>query len=183
MDKMWPLFSSKFSLHRTLKHQLVNAEVSLRRREFERKNKQKKRAGNASAELREQLKSKEVNEIGNIRSSEKNLCCDINETKRNETKNSKTKRSDERVGASSHSAGDMEIVRKTLEAYMEPLGFGAPDGRIVLETLDAGAGVSALEINRYLVERFEQQPPGKTGGPKGWGWFPTVVRGRFANGD
>jgi uncharacterized protein YdaU (DUF1376 family) len=85
-------------------------------------------------------------------------------------------------GKVGHSAEDLELIRKTLEAYMEPLGFGSPDGRIVLETLRAGNGASALEINQFLVEKFEMQPPGKTGGPKSFAWFPTVVRGRFANG-
>lgn len=81
-----------------------------------------------------------------------------------------------------YSAEDILLVRKSLISYMNGSGKGEPDDDLVLRILDASGGATGLEINNFLVERYESQPPYPRSryGPKGWGWFEPVVKTHFS---
>lgn len=74
---------------------------------------------------------------------------------------------------------DAEIIRASLTAYMECLDVGEPDDEIVEQVLASAPHVPAMKINEFLCEKYKSSPPGSSSGPKGWGWFPAVVRKRF----
>jgi len=72
-----------------------------------------------------------------------------------------------------------EIIGKSLQAYMHGFLEKEPDTQIVDETIAAGMGASAVEINAYLCKLYDSQPPGSRRGPRSYAWFPVVVRAHF----
>lgn len=68
---------------------------------------------------------------------------------------------------------ELERVREILAAYT---GWGPPDHDICQQVLEA-AGGDVDEVDRILAEKWERGLK-----PRGWGWFPTVVRVAYAGG-
>lgn len=199
MNQLWPMFSHKFSRHPKMKNLLVNREVSMRRREFERTHSMKSVAGIKSGLSRATAKVSSSNGIMNTRSNKNehhtNTRSIENEhqlptralkrkAKPNQDKDKPSVVVDARASPKNKfPANQIEIVRRSLEAYMAGTDLGSPDMQIVLETLEAAHGASAEQINEFLVEKFRSSPPTKSNGPKSFGFFPVIVRGRFSHGD
>lgn len=75
---------------------------------------------------------------------------------------------------------DFATVERALQQYMDD---DNPPDYIVRSCLEVGfeAGKTADQICELLKSLFRKYPPGKRGGPRKWGWFPAVIKERFAN--
>lgn len=77
---------------------------------------------------------------------------------------------------------ELEFIRKVLISYMDGTVVaenGPPDDDLVRRVYEAGGGVSVLEINDCLIEKYNNFPPMSRFGPRKWSWFPTVVKAHF----
>jgi len=190
MEKIWPTIRGKFQVHKKDSSRLVNNEVETRRREFKRTQKINSHAGRKSAEKRGSLSGKEINELGNDRST--GVQRPFNQ-KRNEEQRSETKRR-ETNGTRGALAGDNEPTLPIAQA-LRPYGAN-PDAVICRRILQAAIGVDskitaemvALIIPVSITEGyrvdgpalFERTVPAFMNGTD-WQWLRTFPeRGREA---
>jgi hypothetical protein len=78
------------------------------------------------------------------------------------------------------SDGGAAILKKSLASYFEGR-LGEPDEKLVRQCMQAGAGAPVEEIQWLLKHLWQNgQSPRDPSGPRGWGWFPSVIREHFA---